>query len=164
MKQKSQSARGVNNFGLNCICFPLYCTWIILNEKVTWAFPTCLLVRAVQLSLLWQRRGFRDATTTGQECMTALTEFPNFVSWHKRHIFIKLTTLMLSSSANVFQTSIVATLHHSQILIWIRLCHVRGLHKEAFSFFFSSPHSFLLPSPPSHLHAASSQAPLMCLL
>lgn len=69
---------------------------------------------------------------------------------------------MLSSSANMFHTSIVTTLHHSQILIWIRLCHVRGLRKWGFFFFFFfsffSPHSFLFPLSLSHLHAASSQA------
>lgn len=59
----------------------------------------------------------------------------------------------------MFHTSIVTTLYHSEILIWIRLCHVRGLHKWGF-FFFSlfSPHSFSFPLSLSHLHAASSQA------
>lgn len=42
--------------------------------------------------------------------------------------------------------SIVATLHHSQILIWIRLCHVRGLRKWAFFFYSSLTHfSSLFP-------------------
>lgn len=69
---------------------------------------------------------------------------------------------MLSSSANMFHTSIVTTLYHSQILIWIRLCHVWGLRKWGFFFFFFfslfSPHSFSFPLSLSHLHAASSQA------
>lgn len=67
---------------------------------------------------------------------------------------------MLSSSANMFHTSIVTTLHHSLILIWIRLCHIRGLRKWGFFFFFSlfSTHSFSFPLSLSHLHAASSQA------
>lgn len=53
--------------------------------------------------------------------------------------------------------SIVTTLYHSEILIWIRLCHVRGLRKWG-SFFLFSPHSFLFPFSLSHLHAASLQA------
>lgn len=65
---------------------------------------------------------------------------------------------MLSSSANMFHTSIVTTLYHSQILIWIRLCHVQGLRKWGFSFSLFSPHSFSFPLSLSHLHAASSQA------
>lgn len=56
----------------------------------------------------------------------------------------------------MFLMSIVATLHHSEILIWIRLCHVRGLRKWGFFLFFS--HSFLFPLCLSHLHAASFQA------
>lgn len=67
---------------------------------------------------------------------------------------------MLSSSPNMFHTSILTTLYHSQILIWIRLCHVRGLRKWGFFFFLSlfSPHSFSFPLSLSHLHAASSHA------
>lgn len=57
---------------------------------------------------------------------------------------------MLSSFANMFHTSIVTTLYHSQILIWIRLCHVRGLRKWGFFFFF-----FFLYSPLTHFRSPS---------
>ena len=85
--------------------------------------------------------------------------FSNYYLRFKRHNFISLTTLMLSSSANMFHTSIVTTPYHSQILIWIRLCHVRLLRKWGFFPLLYSPLThFLFPLSLSHLHAASSQA------
>lgn len=81
---------------------------------------------------------------------------PNYSLCYKRHNFIKLNTLILSSLANMPCASIVTTFYHSHILIWIRLSHVWGL-RELGLFFFSlyCPHSF---PPLSHLHAASLQA------
>ena len=91
--------------------------------------------------------------------------FSNYFLCFKRHNFISLTTLMLSSSANMFHTSIGTTPYHSQILIWIRLCHDRVLRK--WGFFpppLFSPHSFFVPSLPVTSPCCLLTGSLMCLL
>lgn len=92
--------------------------------------------------------------------MQVLSNFSDYFPRHKRHNLISLNTLILSSPANMFHRSIVTTFYHSQILIWIRLSHVRGL-RELSLFFLYSP---LTHSPPITSPCCLLTGPLMCLL
>lgn len=73
---------------------------------------------------------------------------PNYSLCYKRHNFIKLNTLILSSLANMPCASIVTTFYHSHILIWIRLSHVWGLRELGLFFFL---YTALTHSPPCHI-------------
>lgn len=87
--------------------------------------------------------------------------FISYFSWHKTHKF-QLANHRLSSSANMFLMSIVTTLYHSEILIWIRLCHVRGLRK--WGSFFILPSLIFVPLLPVTSPCCLLTGPLMCLL
>lgn len=127
----------------------LFLSWLVMaGEVLTNALLCCLAL--VRLSQVVVRSAAGNTIRILIKCMPLFsTPPPNYSLCYKRHNFIKLNTLILSSLANMSCGSIVTTFYHSHILIWIRLSHVWGL-RELGLFFFMLP-SLTIPPPPRHI-------------
>lgn len=128
----------------------MFLSWFVVASVVlTNALLCCLaLVRLFQVEV---RSAARNAIQILMKCMPLFSiphPLPNYSLCYKRHNFIKLNTLILSSLANMSCASIVTTFYNSHILIWIRLSHVWGLRELGLFFSLYCPHS---APPPCHI-------------
>lgn len=138
-------------YRLSQLIVRMFLSWFVVASVVlTNALLCCLaLVRLFQVEV---RSAASNTIQILMKCMPLFSiphPLPNYSLCYKRHNFIKLNTLILSSLANMSCASIVATFYHSHILIWIRLSHVWGLRELGLFFSLYCPHS--PPPPPCHI-------------
>lgn len=136
-------------YRLSQVIVLMFLSWFVMaGEVLTNALLCCLAV--VRLSQVVVRSAAHNTIWILIKCMPlfSIPPHPNYSLCYKRHNFIKLNTLILSSLANMSCASIVTTFYHSHILIWIRLSHVWGLRELGLFFSLYCPHS---SPPPCHI-------------